>query len=233
MLVEYTPTTQESKPSRKSQCTTSAFSLVQESSCFNMLLMMPIAHSCGSVLTPASTITAGVPFPTVTIAQSAVPWSTLTSWEHVNEITHAIHAWKALKSMSGTLCPVASAMMRRNAEANTPLGEWVQFSLTSLGDFNHGKLQKNVLHLSKEIPVKSNCVALRDPYKQTIQPPRVWLIYFFFLFCFVNLHCYFCINQNNSYLLHKKQLFIYFNISQQHCSHFLLLIGMQILHLYW
>lgn len=57
-----------------------------------MLLMMPIAHSYGSMLTPASTVTAGVPPLTAAIAQSAIPWSVLTCWEHVSEVTHAIRA---------------------------------------------------------------------------------------------------------------------------------------------
>lgn len=52
-----------------------------------------------------------------------------------------------------------------------------------VGDFNHGKLQKNVLHLTEDILVKSNCVALRDTYRQIIQPPRILFIYFkIFLF---------------------------------------------------
>lgn len=150
MLVGYTLTTQESKPSRKSWYTISIFftssgvSLQQAPYNAHSIFLQEHAIS-------ASTSAAGVPPPTVTIAQSAIPCSVLTSWEHINEVTHAIHAWNALKSMAGTLCPAASAMMRRKAEVNTWLWEWLQFSLTSVGDFNHGKLQKNVLHFTEVI----------------------------------------------------------------------------------
>lgn len=150
MLVGYTLTTQESKPSRKSWCTISIFftssGILLQKASYNAHSSFLQEHAIS-----ASTIAAGVPLPTVTIAQSAIPCSVLTSWEHINEIAHAIHAWNALKSMAGTLCPAASAMMRRKAEVNTWLWKWLQFSLTSAGDFNHSKLQKNILNFTKVI----------------------------------------------------------------------------------
>lgn len=109
------------------------------------------------------------------------------------------------------------------------LWELLQFSLASVGDFSHSKLQKNVLHLTKDTPVKSNCVALRDPYRQIIQPPRIMFIYFK-IFLFYQSALLF---MHQSKQLIAKKAMIYFSISQQHCSHILLLIGMQILCLYW
>lgn len=159
---------------------------------------------------------AGVLLPTVTITQSAVPWSMLTPWEHFNEVTHAIHAWNALKSMAGTLCPAASAMMRRKAKANTSLWELLRFSLTSVGDFSHGKLQKNVLHLTDNIPVKSNCVALRDPYRQIIQPPRIMFIYFNFFFKSICLVIYASIKTTVTYCRKGKDLLQYLLTLQPH-----------------
>lgn len=75
-----------------------------------MLCTMPIAHSYSSMLTPASTIPAGVFSPTVTTVQSSVPWPVLTPC-HVNEVTHAIHARNAHRLLTGTLCPATPSTL--------------------------------------------------------------------------------------------------------------------------